>query len=466
MRMLATMKHAVLAGILLVGTGCSQASTESSGLRSTTGRDLRLIRHVVVIMQENRSFDHYFGTYPGADGIPMQDGVPAVCVPDPRSDRCVKPFHDSADVNGGGPHNAGDAVNDIDGGRMDGFIKQAEGAQRRCINPNNPSCAAGTSTDVMGYHDSREIPNYWAYAHNFVLQDQMFEPNASWSLPAHLFMVSEWSARCAILNDPASCANSLQDPGGSVSRPQPGSYAWTDLTYLLHRAGVSWKYYVAEGAQPDCDDDAMTCHEKPQTVGTPSIWNPLPYFTTVERDGQLGNVQTVDHFFTDLGDDSLPAVSWIVPNEAMSEHPPARVSAGEAYVTGLINAVMASSSWRSTAIFLAWDDWGGFYDHVVPPTVDANGYGLRVPGLVISPYARHGYIDHQTLSFDAYVKFIEDVFLTGERLDPLTDGRWDPRPTVRETVPILGDLRNDFDFSQSPRSPLVLRVRTPPPSAD
>ncbi len=186
----------------------------------------------------------------------------------------------------------------------------------------------------------------------------------------------------------------------------------------------------------------------------------------MQRDGQLDNVQTADHFFIDLGDDSLPAVSWIVPNEASSEHPPARVSTGEAYVTSLINAVMESSSWRSTAIFLAWDDWGGFYDHVVPPSVDANGYGLRVPGLVISPYARHGYIDHQTLSFDAYVKFIEDVFLSGERIDPVTDGRWDPRPTVRETVPILGDLRSDFDFSQSPRAPLVLRAPTPLPSSE
>ena len=170
------------------------------------------------------------------------------------------------------------------------------------------------------------------------------------------------------------------------------------------------------------------------------------------------NVQTIDRFFSDLRDDSLPSVSWVVPNEASSEHPPARVSTGEAYVTTLVNAVMASSAWRSTAIFLAWDDWGGFYDHVAPPVVDANGYGLRVPGLVISPYAKQGYVDHQTLSFDAYVKFIEDVFLSGERLNPATDGRWDPRPTVRETVPILGDLRGDFDFSQSPRPALLLQV--------
>jgi phospholipase C len=118
---------------------------------------------------------------------------------------------------------------------------------------------------------------------------------------------------------------------------------------------------------------------------------------------------------------------------------------------------MRSPNWDSTAIFLTWDDWGGFYDHVAPPVVDLNGYGLRVPGLVISPYARRGFIDHQTLSFDAYLKFIEDRFLGGQRLDPLTDGRPDPRPTVRENVPTLGNLVRDFDFNQRPRPPLILK---------
>src|SRR5258708_943261 len=109
-----------------------------------------------------------------------------------------------------------------------------------------------------------------------------------------------------------------------------------------------------------------------------------------------------------------------------------------------------------SAIFLAWDDWGGFYDHVVPPAVDQNGYGLRVPGIVISPYAKKGYIDKQTLSFDAYLKFIEDDFLNSQRIDPKTDGRPDPRPTVRENVPILGNLVADFDFTQTPRPPMIL----------
>jgi phospholipase C len=132
------------------------------------------------------------------------------------------------------------------------------------------------------------------------------------------------------------------------------------------------------------------------------------------------------------------------------------VSRGQSYVTGLINAVMRSPDWQSSAIFLTWDDWGGFYDHVVPPGIDEHGYGLRVPSLVISPYARQGYIDHQVLSFDAYLKFIEDDFLGGQRLDPQTDGRADPRPDVREDASILGDLTKDFDFKQTPRAPLLL----------
>src|SRR5205807_1787052 len=149
----------------------------------------------------------------------------------------------------------------------------------------------------------------------------------------------------------------------------------------------------------------------------------------------------------------------VVPNAVVSEHPPGLVSAGQTYVTGLINALMRSPDWSNTAIFLSWDDWGGFYDHVRPPVVDQNGYGLRVPGLVISPYAKRGYIDHQTLSMDAYVKFVEDDFLGGARLDPATDGRPDPRPDVREVAPQLHGLMREFDFSLPPRAPVILPVK-------
>jgi len=467
---------AVVVAVASIGCSSSGSSRTSPSTSPSTAPSVVIvpgihkIKHVVMIMQENRSFDSYFGTYPGADGIPMAHGKPTVCVPDPASGGCVRPYPDHADVNGGGPHGAAHAQADIDFGRMDGFIRMSEQAQHACADQTDPVCAAsaGRGVGVMGYHTQGDIPNYWRYAHDFVLQDHMFEPNASWSLPEHLFQVSEWSARCTKHNVPRSCVNAIEQPGPTPPNPDPTKvqptstspiYAWTDLTYLLHKRQVSWGYYVVAGTEPDCQNDAsLSCRPVPQEASTPGIWNPLPYFDTVHNDGQLSNIRSVSNFYASARTGTLPAVSWVVPSGDVSEHPPFSVSAGQSYVTSLVNAVMKSPDWSSTAIFLAWDDWGGFYDHVVPPRVDVNGYGLRVPGIVISPYAKRGYVDHQILSFDAYAKFIEDDFLGGQRLNPRTDGRPDPRPVVRENVAILGDLTNDFDFSQTPRPPVVLPV--------
>jgi len=313
----------------------------------------------------------------------------------------------------------------------------------------------------MGYHDSREIPNYWTYAKNYVLQDHMFESNTGWSLPSHEEMVSGWAANCTSV-DPMSCVSA---PNGGATPPDwppytTPTYSWTDLTWLLHSYGVSWNYYVTNGNEPDCQNPAaMICSPVAQNAKTPGIWNPLPYFTDVTQDNQIANITSTANFYTAAKAGTLPAVSWVVPSQAVSEHAPARISDGQAYVTSLINAVMSGPDWSSSAIFLGWDDWGGFFDHVMPPSVDALGYGLRVPGLVISPYAKAGYIDHQTLSFDAYLKFIEDDFMGGARLDPATDGRPDSRPSVRENAPLLGDLTADFNFNQLPSSPMLLPVR-------
>jgi len=190
------------------------------------------------------------------------------------------------------------------------------------------------------------------------------------------------------------------------------------------------------------------------------MWDPLPNFTDVRRDRQRAAAQEpLSRFYAAAARGTLPNVSWVTPDWADSDHPGAPIAQGQAWVTKLVNAVMKSRDWNSSAIFLAWDDWGGFYDGVKPPVVDAQGYGLRVPALVISPYARKGYVDHQTLSFDAYLKFIEDDFLGGQRLDPKTDGRPDPRPDVRENESILGNLTSDFDFAQKPRRPVLLPLR-------
>jgi phospholipase C len=416
------------------------------------------IQHVVMIMQENRSFDSYFGTYPGANGIPA-----GTCVPDPLHGTCFKPYSNSVEKNNGAVHSANAAVTDINGGAMNGFVREAE---KGCT-PNTPRCKACTEAeprdciDVMGYHDARQIPNYWSYAQNFALDDNMFESVASWSLPEHLAIVSGWSADCQFNNlNPLDCESSIEP-----HRPTHATDAWTDITYLRFKAHVSWRYYVFEGQEPDCEsDEATVCNPPQQGPNTPGIWNPLRDFTDVKQDGQTENIQSINNLYTAVHDKTncgLSNVNWVVPNFEVSEHPNGdhpggTIAEGQAYVTTLVNSIMRSPCWGSTAIFLSWDDWGGFYDHVDPPSIDENGYGMRVPGLVISPYSKPGHIDHQVLSHDSYLKFIEDDFLESGRLNPNTDGRPDSRPDVREEAPILGSLVEDFDFNQQPRPPLLL----------
>jgi phospholipase C len=489
--------HLTAAGLMSFGmlAGCS--SGRSSGVATTgtashtervsggpTGTyivppGIHKIKHVIIIEQENRSFDNFFGTYPGAVGIPMTDGVPIACLPNPATHGCTRPYHDKNDVDGGGPHGEPNAIADVDGGKMDGFIVQrdvaSKGAKAACHKGiQDPACYIGSAAlpDAVGYHTAAELPNYWTYAKDFVLDDHMFEPVKSWSLPDHLYLVSAWSAKCRNAS-PTTCVNNA---GGPVSLQQMQTAvdqalstgtadvvaAWTDITWLLYVHHVSWAYYVQSGEQPDCtNDSAEVCTPVPQSYQTPGIWNPLPIFTDVQKDHQMKNIQPINSYFAAAKAGTLPAVSWVAPSQLDSDHPPASIHNGQAYVTALINAAMESPDWNSTAIFLQWDDWGGFYDNVVPPRVDRNGYGLRVPALVISPYARSGYIDHETLSSDAYLKFIEDDFLGGARLNPRTDGRPDPRPDVREDETILGNMINDFNFGQQPRLPVLLPTNPP-----
>jgi phospholipase C len=468
----------LLAACALVAAACTSASGVTDGSSGDppagpTGspsppatltkleRARQQIRHLVFIVQENRSFDHYFGTFPGAEGIPMRNGRPTVCVPDPILDACVPPYHTTRQLQQGGPHAQRHSRADVNGGRMNGFIRTVIDSPIYCADHrDDPDCrrylGPDGQPDVMSYHTDATIPNYWAYAETFVLQDHMFAPADSWTLPAHLFLVSAWAARCENPLDPMSCRSDLElqeEAELQRSGADVPIWAWTDITYLLHEHGVSWGYYIG-------DDTCLfdPCQGPKGAERTVAQQNPLPWFTTVRQTGQLDRIMGHSEFFEAAAAGTLPSVSWVMPYSGVGEHPGAGepIWKGQRHVTRVINAIMRGPAWEETAIFLTWDDWGGFYDHVPPPRVDRNGYGIRVPGIMISAWAKPGMIDDQILSFDAYLKLIEDLFLDRERLDPRTLSRPDSRPTVREEVEILGDLLREFDFTQDPLPPLIL----------
>jgi phospholipase C len=469
-----TLVALVLAAML--AAACSPASGESGSTTSSPagpspapspGPELTKLeqaqlhlKHLVFIVQENRSFDHYFGTFPGANGFPMRNGRPSVCVPDPIAHACVRPYHTSEQLQEGGPHAQRHSELDVNGGRMDGFVRTVVDSPLYCADHRGASrcrdyLGPQGQPDVMSYHTAKEIPNYWRYAKTFVLQDRMFAPADSWTLPAHLFLVSAWAARCSDAHDPMSCVSNLElvDQFHTMrSHEDVPIWAWTDITYLLWEQGVEWGYYVGDDT---CFFDPCPDQGQRRTV---SQQNPLPWFTTIRETGQMDRIQDHAKFYKAAANGTLPSVSWVMPYNGVGEHPAsgAPIWRGQAHVTHVVNALMKGPDWNETAVFLTWDDWGGFYDHVRPPRVDLNGYGIRVPGMLISPWARAGLIDSQTLSFDAYLKLIEDLFLDSERLNPATLSRPDSRPTVREKASILGDLLKEFDFGQEPLPPLIL----------
>jgi phospholipase C len=450
------------------------------------------ISHIIVIMQENRSFDNYFGTYPGADGIPTNaDGSFVECYPQNKGP-CVYPFHDRHDINAGGPHMNFNERTCIDSGAMDGFLMN-QGNAGTCSVDSNVKCPqvlpGVLHHDAVSYHTADDLPNYWAYAQHFALQDHLFEPVTDWSLSSHMYMTSAWSAACANRHDPMSCVSMLNLQTASTTQRD---YAWSSLPDLLDAANVPWKYYISQGSEPDCEDGEFTCAPNPQAANVPSIWNPLLSFDSMQQKnnqqpGYLRNhITPYDQLYLDIKNNALPAIAWVVPNQDESEHPPAGIQEGMEYTTALVNTVMQSPYWNSTVIFIAWDDWGGFLDHEQPPISDyvqvngtsvPLGYGIRVPGLIISPWVIPGSIDHQVTSFDAYLKFMEDIFVTSARIGAPDTIRPDSRTTLREALttvaqapgpggpggnPIpVGDLLNDFNFQQTPLPPLVLSTLIP-----
>jgi phospholipase C len=454
------------------------------------------LEHLVFIVMQSRSFDHYFGTFPGANGIGK--GRFTVCIPNPQKGTCQRPYHDTNFWDEGGPHNKAASDMSINGGGMNGFIRAAQQITSACRKKKHAEgfgCrmakpGPGGQPDVLGYHTAKEIPNYWRYAHRYLLQDRMFAPADAWSLPAHLHLVSAWSAKCATGKGelcrtsvtrpdqtpnkgrwtPHSKWSNCSSPKCNLQRP----FAWADITHLIWAHNnlpgeprVSWGYYVAEGTCIDPSQTPRSCKSEGKKA-TPFVHNPLPGFQTVWSERKcnapgckrnLSNVKYHAAYYRAVEAGALPNVSWVVPGNGFSDHAPQDIRNGQAFATRVINAIMKRPAlWEKTAVFLVWDDWGGFYDHVEPPVIDSHGYGMRVPSIVISPWVdRDITVDHRRYSFDSFLRLIQDRFLDGWRLNGENKGWADARPTTRENL--AGDISRVFDFTQRPIGPIRLDPR-------
>lgn len=362
------------------------------------------IKHFVTLMQENHSFDNYFGTYPGADGIPASTCMPTD--PTVTGGPCVKPF-----AIGGQPivdlgHNTGVFAEEYAGGRMDGFVSAfAE--------------QPGVKDLAMGHYDAADIPYYWNVADNYVLFDRSFTSAAGGSVWNHFYWVT---------GSPGNPAADTLLPGGFDDVPT--------IFDRLQAAGVSWKFYVQ-------NYDPSVTYRNPGNGDRSSqiIWvPPLNYARFLDDPALHDHIVPMEQYYADLADGDLPAVSYLVPAGA-SEHPPGSIQAGTRFVRTLVNALMASDSWDSSAFMWTYDDWGGWYDHVRPPSVDAYGYGFRAPALLVSPYARPGHVDHTTIDFTSQLAFIEH--------------NWGVAPLAARDA-AAQDITSAFDFSRGPRAPVVL----------
>lgn len=393
-------------------------SSTSKGMHSPFQDGMHKIRHIVWIIQENHSFDNYFGTFPGADGIP-----PSTCLPKlPGSRACVKPFHMPA----GQPlldvaHGWEVAHAAYDHGAMDGFV-----------------WAEGTSY-TMGYYDDRDIPNYWEYAQRYTLCDRFFSSEMTGSSPNHVYTVAAQSGEINNIGSLAQLKTWMDDDDG---------FSFASIVRRFATQKISWKYYVETQPIPPGDEGNANlarlsglAYPNPQRF---TLWNPLPGFKGIrENPALMSRLVPLDQYYEDIKSGTLPQVSWIIPSFQDSEHPPEPITQGMWYVTRVINALMKSPYWGSTVVFLTWDDYGGFYDHAEPPEVDAYGYGARVPMIVISPFAKPHYVSHYTYDFTSVLKFVEERWSL-KNLTP-RDGR-------------ANDMADVFNFNQPAQSPVVIPV--------
>jgi phospholipase C len=353
-----------------------KTGTAKTSKSTSPSPGLSAIENIVVVFQENHTFDNYFGTFPGANGIA---GASGICLPQTKGSPtpCVSPFHSPSltpvDMN----HTWNSAHEDYDSGKMDGFV-YSEGNQA-----------------AMCYFDETDIPRYWKAAQQYALCDGYFSSVMSESLPNHLSLVA------------GTC-------GGIIDDTVPKTISFPPIFQQLDQKGISWKVYSST-----------------------STW--LQNFEYVQSSPTAkANFVPAAEFVTDVENGALSQVSWIIGAPGGDEHPAASVSVGEDSVANdIVNNVGGGAYWDSAAIFVTWDCFGGFYDHVAPAQVDKYGYGFRVPCLVISPLAKQGFLDDAINDHTSILKFVESRF----GLSPLS---------TRDAA--ANNMAEAFDFTQQARA--------------
>ena len=377
------------------------------------------IKHFIVLMQEGHSSDNYFGTYPGADGISTETCMP-IEPADAKANSCVKPFRLGDRPVENLDNNATIFAHQYNNGKMDGFVY----ALRR---------RAQNGALAMGYYDGYDIPLYWNIADNYVLFDRFFSSTPNNGIDSRMFWVAGQASSSA-----------TKIPTASLDQQR------TIFDQLTER-GISWKFYV-QNYNP-----ALTYRSVEQFGSSTQVARvPLLAFDRFIDDPKLsGNIVDLEQFYEDLRNDRLPSVVYI-SSSTSSEQAPSNLHAGTQLVRAMLNALMQSPAWDSSAFVITYDGWGGWYDHVVPPLVGENGYGFRVPAMLVSPYARQGYIDHTTLDHTSILKFIQENY----NLPPLTT-----------RAAKAASLTGAFDFAQAPRQAQLISternvVQAPEPRRD
>jgi phospholipase C len=366
--------------------------------------DVRLIQHTVFMINENHTFDNYFGSFPGADGATsglMSTGqrVPLSNMPDSYAAPYLCNSWECA-------------IEAMDGGKMDRF-----------------DLITGDTLNAYTGVTESEIPHYWAYARRFALGDRYFTSVHGPSFPNHLYTVGAQSGGAidnggnagAGLNcdgTPSGLVRVMDDQG-NITLHSP-CFDFLTMPDRLERAGISWKYYGEGGGVLSSIDHIRNG----------------PWWTT--------NTAMSTEILTDAANGTLPAVSWVLPPRGAGEHPPDSMCEGENWTVSVLNTLMQGPEWSSTAVFITWDDFGGFYDHVFPPQVDRWGLGPRVPLLIVSPFAKRGYVSHTVGDHASVLKFVE----TRYGLPPLAS---------RDLA--ANDLLDSFDFDQAQLMPLIMALR-------